>query len=107
MDAKSIIPTGWHFVSHFCEPDGITKISPLERRNYPVRYYFVGFGSAYHLPPPKQTLVRDIGGGDFDVPELAKGKSYDPFKLDIYTLGNVFKKELYEVSCMPIEYICN
>ncbi len=106
MDAKSIIPTGWHFVSHFCEPDGITKISSLERRNYPVRYYFVGFGSAYHLPPPKQPLVRDIGGGDDDVPELAKGKSYDPFKLDIYTLGNVFK-ELYEVSLMSSGSVYN
>jgi len=99
MDAKAIIPTGWHFVSHFCEPDGVSRISPLERRNFPVRYYFVGFGNAYHLPhSSKQQLVTDIGGEDEDAPELREGR-YDPFKLDIYTLGNVFKKELYNVGC--------
>ena len=99
MDAKAIIPTGWHFVSHFCEPDGVTRISPLERRSFPVRYYFVGFGNAYHLPhSSKQQLVTDIGGEDEDVPELREGHRYDPFKLDIYTLGNVFKKELYNVG---------
>jgi len=108
MDAKAIIPTGWHFVSHFCEPDGITKISPLERRSYPVRYYFVGFGSAYHVPHQKQPLVRDIGGGDGDVPELLHGKPYDPFKLDVYTLGNIFKKELHEVRLLRIHlYLCS
>ena len=100
MDAKAIIPTGWHFVSHFCEPDGITKISPLERRSYPVRYYFVGFGNVYHVPHQKQPLVTDIGGGDGDVPELLQGKPYDPFKLDVYTLGNIFKKELHEVRLL-------
>lgn len=99
MDAKAIIPTGWHFVSHFCEPDGVTRISPLERRNFPVRYYFVGFGNAYHLPnSTKPHLVTDIGGEDEDVPELRGGHQYNPFKLDIYTLGNVFKKELYNVG---------
>ena len=97
MDAKSIVPTGWHFVSHFCEPDGMTKIVPLDRKTYPVRYYFIGFGSAYHIPPDQTPLVRDIGGGDDDVPELSTAKPYDPFKLDVYTLGNVFLKELYQV----------
>lgn len=100
MDAKAIIPTGWHFVSHFCEPDGVTRISSLERRNLPVRYYFVGFGNAYHLPNSSKHLVTDIGGEDEDVPELREDHRYDPFKLDIYTLGNVFKKELYNVGLL-------
>ncbi|KAF8958502.1 kinase-like domain-containing protein [Flammula alnicola] len=113
MDAKSIVPTGWHFVSHFCEPDGMTRISPLERKNHSVRYYFIGFGNCYHLAPDKAPLVTDIGGGDDDVPELFNGKPYDPFKVDIYTLGNVILKELYQkyhsleflqdlISCMRV-----
>lgn len=96
MDAKSIVPTGWHFVAHFCEPDGMTRISPLDRRNHIVRYYFIGFGNCYHIEPKTSRLVRDIGGNDTDVPELFTGKPYDPFKHDIYTLGNVFDKELYQ-----------
>ncbi|KAF8166987.1 hypothetical protein BJ912DRAFT_797366, partial [Pholiota molesta] len=95
MDAKSIIPTGWHFVSHFCEPDGMTRISPLDRKSHTVRYYFVGFGNCYHVSPKQMPLVVDIGGSDTDVPELSTMKPYDPFKLDIYTLGNIIYKEIY------------
>ena len=105
MDAKSIVPTGWHFVAHFCEPDGMTRISPLDRRNHIVRYYFIGFGSCYHIAPKTARLVQDIGGSDTDVPELFTGKPYDPFKHDIYTLGNVFNKELYQVRCTYLQFI--
>ncbi|KAF9534658.1 hypothetical protein CPB83DRAFT_802734 [Crepidotus variabilis] len=96
MDAKSIIPTGWHFVSHFCEPDGMTRVKPLERRNHPVRYYFVGFGNSCSFPPGKQPLVNHLGAEDEEVPELLSRKPYDPYKLDIYTLGNVFKRQLFQ-----------
>ncbi|KAF8165858.1 hypothetical protein B0H34DRAFT_648961 [Crassisporium funariophilum] len=95
MDAKTIIPTGWHFVAHFCEPDGMTRISPLERKRWPVRYYFVGFGDCFHVPRTTKPLIQAIGGSDQDVPELFTGKPYDPFKLDIYTLANVFQKQLF------------
>jgi hypothetical protein len=107
MEAKSIVPTGWHFVAHFCEPDGMTRISPLDRRNHIVRYYFIGFGNCYHIAPKTARLVRDIGGNDTDVPELLTGQPYDPFKHDIYTLGNVFDKELYQVRCTYSRFIMN
>ncbi|PPQ68619.1 hypothetical protein CVT25_005529 [Psilocybe cyanescens] len=96
MDAKALVPTGWHFVSHFCEPDGMTRIQFLDRKNHSVRYYFIGFGNCYHISPNKVPLVTDIGGNDDDVPELFTGKPYDPYKLDVYTLGNIFLKELYQ-----------
>ena len=97
MDARAIVPTGWHFVSHFCEPDGMTRISPLPRKNHSVRYYFIGFGNCYHISPDVTPLVTSIGGNDDDVPELFTGKPYDPYKLDIYTLGNILMKELFHV----------
>ena len=98
MDAKPIVPTaGWHFVAHFCEPDGMTRTSSLDRRNR--------IGSCYHIAPKTARLVRDIGGNDTDVPELFTGNPYDPFKHDIYTLGNVFDKELYLVRCRYSRFI--
>ncbi|KAF9562452.1 hypothetical protein CPC08DRAFT_706660 [Agrocybe pediades] len=106
MDAKALVPTGWHFVSHFCEPDGMTKIVPRDRKNHPVRYYFIGFGSCYHINPRDKPLVLNIGGTDDDVPELFKGTPYDPFKLDVYTLGNVLLKELYD-KYEGIEFLHN
>jgi len=96
MDAKSLVPTGWHFVAPFCEPDGMTRITPLDRKRYPVRYYFIGFGNCLHIPSHQRTTIKGIGGGDYDVPELLTGEAYDPFKLDIYTLGNVIDNYLYE-----------
>jgi hypothetical protein len=103
MDVTSIVPTGWHFVAHFCEPDGMTRIPPLDRRNHIVRYYFIGFGRCvYRIAPKTARLVREI---DTDVPELFTGKPYDPFKHDIYTLGNVFDKELYQVRCRYPRFI--
>ena len=98
MDAKSLVPTGWHFVAPFCEPDGMTRIAPLDRKRHPVRYYFIGFGNCFHIPRhQRSTPIKGIGGGDCDVPELLNGQAYDPFKLDIYTLGNVIDKHLHEV----------
>jgi len=98
MDARKIVPTGWHFVAHFCEPDGLTKIGPLERRFNPVRYYYVGFGNALHINPKEPSLHLGSGGLDDDAPELFQAKPYDPFKYDVYTLGNVLKKHLYQVG---------
>ena len=106
MDAKSIVPTGWHFVSHFCEPDGMTRISPLDRKNHSVRYYFIGFGDAYHISPTQMPLVVDIGGNDTSAPELHTFQPYDPFKLDIYTLGNVMHNELLAVRRQIYALIC-
>lgn len=105
MDAKSLVPTGWHFVAPFCEPDGMTKINPLNRKRHPVRYYFIGFGNCLHIPRHQRTPIKGIGGGDCDVPELLAGQAYDPFKLDIYTLGNVIDKHLHEVRILSISKI--
>lgn len=103
MEAKPILPTGWHFVSPFCEPDGINRIKPLARRDHPVRYVFIGFGTCYHIPINQRNLVNGIGGSDDEVPELRHHRPYDPFKLDIYTLGNVIARELYQVH----DNMCN
>lgn len=97
MDAKSLVPTGWHFVTPFSEPDGMTPITCLDRKRHPVRYYFVGFGNCLHTPRHQHTLMRGIGGSDWEVPELRFVQVYDPFKLDIYTLGNVISAALHEV----------
>ena len=37
------------------------------------------------------------GVAEIDVPQLKKLQSYDPFKVDVFTVGNVFFKDLYEV----------
>ena len=73
-----------------------------------VKYYFVDFGISVHIPDdmaPKRVI--GIDGLDQEVPELSLTKPYDPFKVDIFIIGNVFRKEVYLVrpvqlaSCLP------
>ena len=95
MDACSIYPQGWHFLVRDFAPDTVTLVTPLARIDHLVRYYFGDYGLS-HLPDQAH-LVLDRGGRDTDVPQLKKLQSYNPFKVDVFTVGNVFFKDLYEV----------
>lgn len=46
--------------------------------------------------PDQPHFVLDWGGRDDDVPELERHQPYDPFKVDVFTVGNVFLKEVFE-----------
>ena len=41
-------------------------------------------------------------GLDSDVPELSSKVPYDAFKVDIFILGNLFRKELFLVRAIPL-----
>ena len=101
MDARPIYPHGWHFKARNYAPDGITVVTPLARIDYPVRYYFIDYGLAHRFLPGQSHFVLDWGGGDDDVPELERLQPYDPFKVDVFTVGNVFFKDLYQVCTLP------
>ncbi|KAF5388421.1 hypothetical protein D9615_000849 [Tricholomella constricta] len=96
MDARPILPSGWHFVAQHRDLDG-ELISPLARIDFPVRYIIIDFDCSVRLSPGQPHLVRDFGGRDGDPPEYKSRESYDPFKIDVFTLGNVFYKDFYKV----------
>lgn len=65
-----------------------------------VRYLYVDFGISTYFPPgSKQRLVTGILGRNQNVPELSKTVPYDPFKVDIFSLGQVFERVFTDVSC--------
>ncbi|KAG5653365.1 hypothetical protein H0H81_000866 [Sphagnurus paluster] len=97
MDARSILPSGWHFVAYHCLPDGVTPISPLARIDFPVRYVIIDFDCSVRLSPGDPHLIKNFGGRDGDPPEYRSREPYDPFKIDVFTLGNVFFKDFYQV----------
>lgn len=101
MDARPIYPRGWHFKATICAPDGVTFITPLARIDHPVRYYFIDYGLSHRFLPDQPRFVLDWGGRDTDVPELKKLQPYDPFKVDVFTVGNMFFKDLYQVFALP------
>jgi hypothetical protein len=100
MDARPILPDGWHFVNDDCTPNGVDAIAPLARIDHPVRYFIIDYDCSVQFSPDQSPLVKGFGGADSDPPELTKPHEYDAFKVDVFTLGNVFDKNLYQACIL-------
>ncbi|KAG5728180.1 hypothetical protein E4T56_gene19317 [Termitomyces sp. T112] len=97
MDAQPILPQGWHFASPSVAPNGYENIKPLPRIDYPVRYYLIDFDGSIRFSPGESPVIKGVGGRDNDPPELITPHiPFDQYKLDVFTLGNVFRKEFQQ-----------
>ena len=102
MDGTSLFPQGSHPILENFLPDDIDTLAPyLPRATTPVPYYFIDFGLfSMFSPDDTSRLVTGVYGLDKEVPELSATIPYDPFKVDIFILGNMFRKTFIQV---PIE----
>lgn len=100
MDADAMFPEGFHPVRVESDPTLSHKAVTLPRDPALIKYYFIDFGLSVDVVPPisKNKFVVGIFGRDETVPELSLDHPYDAFKVDIYILGNMFKRVLYEVG---------
>lgn len=93
-------PDGFHPVQQHFTWDTLKLARVIPRIGVwpPVKYYFVDFGIAVRIPPDVQPK-RALGdyGIDREVPELSVTVPYDPFKVDIFIVGNVFRKQICAV----------
>ncbi|PSR84479.1 hypothetical protein PHLCEN_2v5437, partial [Hermanssonia centrifuga] len=96
MDADSLFPKGYHPVRSHHLPDASALAPQRWRAKGHIKYYYVDFGISVHLPTDPPKLVVGGYGRDQDVPELSFDVPYDPFKVDIFILGNMFKREIYD-----------
>lgn len=65
----------------------------------PVKYIFTDFGeSSYFEDPNEERLVLGNIAQDGDVPELSLVWPYDPFAVDVFTLGKVYERSFLDVS---------
>ena len=103
MDARPLYPEGHHPVRRNYTPDSMHRISALSRADRPVRYYYIDFGLSTHFPPGTSPYVVGDIGRDRDVPELSDDVPYDAFKVDIYSLGNVYDQEFQQVGVIAEE----
>ena len=99
MDGRPILPQGWHFVQNSLAPNGVDPIAPLARIDHPVRYFIIDYDCSMQFRPGETHLVEDFGGHDNDPPEF-KMPWYDAFKVDVFTLGNVFDKGFYQACAL-------
>ncbi|KAH9920914.1 kinase-like domain-containing protein [Fomitopsis serialis] len=97
MDAGPLYPRGFHPLLGEFLPDGKTGTWPNSRTRCPVKYYFIDFGISRYFPPDVQSkLVIGGDGRDQEPPELSDDIPYDPFKLDVFILGNFLRKNFYD-----------
>lgn len=97
LDIDNLYPGGYHPVQLERSPDMKTSHVFVRRGLIPVRYYFVDFGMSTRFLPGEPRLVTGELGRDRDAPELSDTIPYDPFKLDVFILGNVLRTAFQEV----------
>ncbi|KAJ7148031.1 hypothetical protein C8R43DRAFT_1108096 [Mycena crocata] len=88
VDASRMIPGGCHFAWPWMSSDGRYYLSRSEDDEYalhinsrteagPIKYYFVGF--------------RCLWPFEEEIPEFSETVPYDPFKLDVCSVGEMIK----------------
>ncbi|KAL5492948.1 hypothetical protein ACEPAI_4396 [Sanghuangporus weigelae] len=92
FDAVGMFPKGFHPCFWDLDTGGKPTI-PLRRSDVPrVKYFFTDFGISSRFLEGEPRLVLGLNGLDRDVPELSGFNLYDPFPVDVFILGNVFKR---------------
>ena len=91
-------PEGFHPAQTAYKRDYSGIANHFPRSAVGVKYYFADFGISVHVPDAdRPRLVTGDSGRDQDPPELSLTVPYDPFKLDIFIVGNMFKQEFCDV----------
>ena len=106
FDADAMYPEGFHPVALRKARDHSALAKYTSRASAGAKYYYVDFGISVYIPEavgPK--LVTGILGRDQDPPELSEDVPYDPFKLDIFIIGNMFMQEFYQVSVLRRNFL--
>ncbi|KAL6300712.1 hypothetical protein BKA93DRAFT_828879 [Sparassis latifolia] len=96
MDGAPLYPQGHHPVRRESSPDGIYLLSPLSRIDHPVRYYLIDFGISSLFEEGESPFVVGRKGRDKELPELSDDVPYNAYKVDIFILGNLYKKEFLQ-----------
>ena len=97
MDADAMFPEGFHPIHLRYKRDYSGWADYIPRSTAGVKYYFVDFGISSYIPEDDERFVVGNFGRDREPPELSATDPYDPFKLDIFIIGNMLRQDFYEV----------
>ena len=98
MDASAMYPEGFHPAQTAYKRDYSGWANYLPRSTVGVKYYFADFGISVHKPEKDRSrFVTGNLGRDRRPPELSVTVPYDPFKLDVFIVGNMLKQEFCDV----------
>ncbi|KAJ1304253.1 hypothetical protein OPQ81_005414 [Rhizoctonia solani] len=87
--------------------DAQYRVGIQPRSGHTVKYYYIDFGLAILFPThAERTLVTGADGRERNVPELATPDiPYDPFKVDIWTIGNFIRNDFYSKSSYSLYFL--
>ncbi|KAH9478489.1 hypothetical protein JR316_0008944 [Psilocybe cubensis] len=95
MDPTNVIPSGFHHVANYWQPDGRIHIVHKDRCSVaPVKYYLIDFETAEFFTPGS-SCVGYYGQVKY-VPEMSGTIPYNPFKLDVFQLGDLVDRFVEE-----------
>ncbi|KZV68700.1 hypothetical protein PENSPDRAFT_753942 [Peniophora sp. CONT] len=105
VDASALFPDGHHPIKLEFTPDYRKVVRPLPRSKDDVRDYYVDFGISSHIPSGSPSvLVTGISGRNQNVSGLSETVPYDPFKVDIFSMGQVFE-EVFTKTYSSVEFL--
>ncbi|TFY55848.1 hypothetical protein EVG20_g9170 [Dentipellis fragilis] len=97
MDAGRMFPHGFHFDSITRDKRG-RSLSGVRTRTHVggVRYYLIDFGESIRFEPSDSVLIDVWSRASIHAPETIDEDRppYDPFKADVYTTGETYRKML-------------
>lgn len=99
MDPIPLYPNLYHPVKTNLNRDLSGPAAHFTRTERPTRYFFVDFGISRHYPDVQMPVIEDIiDAGDKTVPEhQGDALRANPFRTDIYLLGNMIRQKFLEV----------
>ncbi|TFK92735.1 hypothetical protein K466DRAFT_581647 [Polyporus arcularius HHB13444] len=87
----------------FVDPE--RRIKRRIRTDHPVRYYIIDFGLSRRFSPGEPHIAPIVFGGDKSVPEYKNAPGdCDPFKVDIYHLGNMIREDFMQ-ECLSLDFM--
>jgi len=102
MEWKNMFPDGFHPQAILRTKDATDTASYFTRTQRPTRYIIIDFGmSSRYDPSDVSPREHSLIGGDKTVPEFLKEEPYhDPYKADIYYVGNLIRTEFMQVGLL-------
>ncbi|OSD01825.1 hypothetical protein PYCCODRAFT_479030 [Trametes coccinea BRFM310] len=92
-----MFPRGFHPIVKVLLPDVVSGPAPvISHTSVPVHYYYIDFGiSTWFTGSDAPRLVVGTLGLDREPPELSDTVPYGLFKLDVFLIGNLIRRELH------------
>ena len=105
MDPTPLFPEPYHPCDIDMKRDMSGPVKHYTRTQHPVKYYITDFGISRQYSPDNTAPLEDpIWGGDKTVPEFIKSDDpCDPFRTDVYYIGNLIREDFIRVCILFFE----